>query len=480
MEKLVIGLYVIIGLAIVAAVAAIVVVFKRLSKGGSAVDGGSVVDKDELYKAVSDAVKLENAMVAGAVNAQAAQISEINNRMDRFTTSVGERLDVLRKELVTSDSSIKAETIANMNAFKESVIEAVHQLKEGVTNSLAAMSESTNRTLIEMRESNAKALKEVQADNAKQLELMRETVDEKLSSTLEKRFDASFKLVGEKLEAIVKTFAELQNLQSGVNDLNRILKNVKTRGTWGEVSLESLLSQILTSEQYEKQKRLSKNSDEAVDFVIKLPGNGSGEILLPIDAKFPTEEYIRLSDAADAGDKDAVADASKRLAAAVKKQAADIQSKYLKPNVTTDFAIMYLPTEGLYAEVVRRSGLIEEIQNKYHIIPCGPTTIAALLNSLQMGFKSLTFEKRSTEIINLLNSFTHDFNLFTQLLEQTGQKLGRVQDSIAKAEKRTEIIKKKLNKVSKYSPDGAAPSEPVQLDENGDIIFDLNDTDDEG
>ena len=260
-----------------------------------------------------------------------------------------------------------------------------------------------------------------------------------------------------------------------MSDLNKIFKNVKTRGTWGEVALENLLAQILVPEQYDKQVRLTRGSDDAVDFVIKMPGKGEGEVLLPIDAKFPVEDYARLAEAADRADVEGIEAAGKALAARVKSDAMSIRDKYVKPPKTTDFAIMYLPTEGLYAEVIKRYGLVEEIQNKYRVVVCGPTTIAALLNSLQMGFKSVAIEKRSTEIGKLLQSFLVDFAKFSALLKQTGDKLSKVQTTLTNAENRTEIIRKKLNKVSSLTGEentliagDISPDEEITFDESED------------
>ena len=317
-------------------------------------------------------------------------------------------------------------------------------------------------------------------DNAKQLDKMRETVDEKLSATLEQRFNQSFKIVNDRLEEINRTFGELQNLQTGVSDLNRIFKNVKTRGTWGEVALENLLAQILAPEQYQKQVRIKRGSDDMVDFVIKMPGKGDEEVMLPIDAKFPVEDYARLVEASEKGDADGVESASKALAARVKSEAMSIRDKYVVPPRTTDFAIMYLPTEGLYAEVIRREGLVEDIQNKYRIVVCGPTTIAALLNSLQMGFRSVAIEKRSTEIGKLLQSFMSDFAMFTKYLRQTGDRLDSVKKSLENAEERTRIIGKKLNKVNSLS-DEKGPDMQALIDSapDGEITFE-EDYDNEG
>lgn len=420
-----IGIYILLAISIVLGLAAIVLGLVLLKKrgGGEGVSLQDVRAENERLRAeVDKSIGMSSSMTTGALNAQAQNMETIAKRLDYFTQSTDAKLGTLRDYL-------------------------------------------------------AKSLAEVKADNQAQLEKMRETVDEKLSSTLEKRFNQSFELVNKRLEEINRTFTELQSLQSGVNDLNKIFKNVKTRGTWGEVALDSLLSQILTSEQYDKQVRLTRGSDDAVDFVIKMPGKGDGEVLLPVDAKFPMEDYARLVEASEAGDVDGIEAASKALANRVKQEAMSIRDKYVKPPKTTDFAIMYLPTEGLYAEIIRKDGLVEGIQNKYRIVVCGPTTIAALLNSLQMGFKSVAIEKRSAEISKLLRSFIVDFEKFTMLLRKTGDNLTRVQTSLGDAEKRTDMIRQKLDKVSKLS--GGEEKDMLEPAASDIVVFDALEVGDE-
>lgn len=406
------GLYVLGAICAVLCAAAIVLLILIFRKKSDVNAHGASVDdlvreNDRLKNELDTAIKINNTMLTGAINAQTNNIGALAERMDRFAIST----------------------------------------QQG----LADVRQSTAKSIADLRLANEQSIKEMKADNAVQLDKMRQTVDEKLSATLEQRFNQSFKIVNDRLEEINRTFGELQNLQTGVNDLNRIFKNVKTRGTWGEVSLENLLSQILAPEQYAKQVRIKRGSEDMVDFVIRMPGKADEEVLLPIDAKFPVEDYARLVEASERGDADGVESASKALAQRVKTEAMSIRDKYVTPPKTTDFAIMYLPTEGLYAEVLRREGLVEEIQNKYRIVVCGPTTIAALLNSLQMGFRSVAIEKRSTEIGKLLQGFMNDFALFTKLLQQTGDKIDGVRKSLENAEKRTAIIGKKLNKINSLS-----------------------------
>ena len=317
---------------------------------------------------------------------------------------------------------------------------------------------------------NAK-LEAMRGDNEKQLNKMRETVDEKLSSTLEERFNNSFKRVSEVLGEITQGFAEMQNLKTGVNDLKKIFSNVKQRGTWGEIALDNLLSQILTKEQYSKNVNITKSGDERVDFVINLPGKDDDTVYLPIDSKFPIEDYLKLVEASENGNVAEIDDAAKKLERRIKEEAASIKQKYVHPPKTTDFAILYLTIEGLYAEVVKRPGLIENLQSQYRVVVCGPTTLAALLNSLQMGFRTVAIEKRSTEIWKLLEQFRKDFAKFNELLNQTKKKLEGVQSTIDDAGKRTELIQKRLSNV------GALPDEQTDLIENTASIIGADDED---
>lgn len=429
------GLYVIGAISAVLALIAIVLLALDLKKRSGVSDAQSVrmedvrAENERLKNDVENSIKVNNIMITGAINAQANSISALGERMDRFAVSTQQGL-------------------ANVT---QSTQQALAAQAQSTQQGLADVKQSTAKSISDLRLANAESIKEMKQDNAVQLDKMRQTVDEKLSATLEQRFNQSFKIVNDRLEEINRTFGELQNLQTGVNDLNRIFKNVKTRGTWGEVSLESLLSQILAPEQYAKQVRIKRGSEDMVDFVIRMPGKTDEEVWLPVDAKFPVEDYARLVEASEKGDPDGVESASKALAQRVKAEAMSIRDKYIAPPKTTDFAIMYLPTESLYAEVLRREGLVEDIQNKFRIVVCGPTTIAALLNSLQMGFKSVAIEKRSTEIGKLLQGFMTDFAMFTKLLQQTGDKIDGVRKTLENAEKRTMIIGKKLNKINSIS-----------------------------
>ncbi len=455
MEKLIIVCIIISIVACIASIATCVIALslrKRSGGGGASVEQIRM-ENERIKNELEMSIRTSNSAIAGTLNVQNENYRHLSERVDAFGVQTENKLEKMRVDTYGALSEMKDAIARNISELKSANVESLNKVRDGLSQSINEMKTSEAQALKEVRDDNARNLERIKKDNSEQLEKMRETVDEKLSSTLESRFNQSFKIVNDRLEEINRTFSELQGLQSGISDLNKIFKNVKTRGTWGEVSLENLLDQILTPEQFAKQVKVKRGSDDAVDFVIKMPGKGDGEVLLPIDAKFPIEDYARLVEASDKADVDGIESAKKALANRIKAEAMSIREKYVVPPKTTDFAIMYLPTEGLYAEVIRREGLIEEIQNKHRVVVCGPTTIAALLNSLQMGFKSVAIEKRSTEIGKLLQSFVADFDKFADLLKQTGDKLDKVQGTLSNAEKRTDIIRKKLEKVSKITGD---------------------------
>ena len=291
-------------------------------------------------------------------------------------------------------------------------------------------------------------LSAIQADNASKLEEMRRTVDEKLHATLEQRLGESFKLVSDRLEQVHRGLGEMQSLAAGVGDLKRVLSNVKTRGTWGEVQLSALLEQLLTADQFAANVATRPGSGERVDFAIRLPGRGDGAVVwLPIDAKFPIEDYQRLLDAQERGETALVEEASKAIEVRLKAEARSIRDKYVAPPHTTDFALLYLPTEGLYAEALRRPGLADTLQRDWRVSLAGPTTLAALLNSLQMGFRTLAIEQRSAEVWAVLGAVKSEFGKFGEALAHTKKKLDEASNSISKAETRTRQLSRRLREV---------------------------------
>ncbi len=292
----------------------------------------------------------------------------------------------------------------------------------------------------------SRTLTDIRSDNTAQLEKMRGVVEEKLQSTLETRLTQSFGMISDRLEKVHAGLNEMHNLTRNVTDLRKVLEGVKTRGTWGEISLGSLLDQILAQEQY-KSNFILGNTREVVEFAIVLPGKDEKEIFLPIDSKFPIENYQRLVEASENGDKAAIETFAKELDKQIKFEGRKIRDKYIKPPLTTDFAVMYLPIEGLFAEIVKRTGLQEYLQQNYNVLLAGPTTLTALLTSLKMGFKTLAIEKRSREIWRLMSEFKREFERFSELLDKTEKQMDTATGTIRKANEKTNMIKKKLGKV---------------------------------
>ena len=384
--------------------------------------------------------------------------------------------DSTKNEINTTlrmNNEMTAKTFELSSKNVEDKLSALKDTNNAIEQRMVAFMQNVDSKLDAMRQENEKNLNEVRRDNETQLTKMRETVDEKLSSTLDERFNQSFKIISDRLSEINKGFMEMQSLQTGVNDLKKIFTNVKQRGTWGEIALDNLLSQILTPEQYSKNVNITKNENERVDFVINLPGKNEETVFLPIDAKFPIEDYLRLVEASEKGNAAQIEEEGKNLEKRIKAEAQSIRDKYVHPPKTCDFAILYLPVEGLYAEVVRRPNLIEDLQTRLRVVVCGPTTLAALLNSLQMGFRTVAIEKRSTEIGKLLEQFRKDFTQFSDLLGQTKKKLESVQNTIDNAEKRTQLIGKRLQSVS------AITGEKTSLLEAASTFVDLDSDDSE-
>jgi DNA recombination protein RmuC len=288
----------------------------------------------------------------------------------------------------------------------------------------------------------------MRADNAEKLEAMRATVDEKLHHTLEERLGASFKLVSDQLEQVFKSVGEMQSLAAGVGDLKRVLTNVKARGTWGEVSLGGILGEVLTAEQYDRNVEIRPGSNQRVEFAIRLPGTEeSGPLWLPIDAKFPTEDYERLSEAADRADGAGVETAGKAIETRIRQAARDICTKYVVPPHSTDFALLFLPTEGLYAEIVRRPGLVDALQRDWRVVVAGPTTLLALLNSLRMGFRSLAIQQRSSEVWQVLRAVKTEFEKYGEVLDRVQKKLQEASNTIEDVAVRRRQIGRKLASV---------------------------------
>jgi DNA recombination protein RmuC len=385
------------------------------------------------------------------------------DRLARRSDEIGERLErelradiaLGRKESQEGALAQRAELSASMAEFSKTLQQQMATIA-GVQNNqidsfaqqLAKLVESNEKRLGEVRLTLETKLKELQTDNATRLEEMRKTVDEKLHATLEKRLGESFKQVSDRLEAVHKGLGEMQTLAAGVGDLKRVLTNVKSRGTWGEVQLSALLEQTLTAEQYAKNVATVPGSRDIVEFAIKLPGQDArSPVWLPIDSKFPVEDYERLLGAQERADIAGVEEACKAIDNRIKLEAKTIREKYIAPPHTTDFAILFLPTEGLYAEALRRPGLADFVQREYRVSIAGPTTLSALLNSLQMGFRTLAIEQRSSEVWELLSAVKTEFGRFGDVLARTKAQLQTVTNSIGQAETRTRQMTRKLKDV---------------------------------
>lgn len=353
-----------------------------------------------------------------------------------------------REAITTAMSVSNTALIGGIKTTLDAVVGNVDIMRKTNETRIAEVNATLDKNLSEIRFNMEKSLKDVREDNEKQLGAMRNVVEQKLTETLGERLSSTFNAINERLDAVNKGLGEMQSLNNGVTDLRKVLSNVKTRGIWGEVSLENLLDGILTREQYVVQKNVSgKRNGEAVDFAVVLPGKSEGKVYLPIDVKFPLEDYQRLVDSSESGNVVAMQEAVKGLENAIKTQAKSIKEKYLNPPLTTDFALMYLPIEGLYAEVIRNPGLIEELQSHYKVVPCGPTTISAILNSLQLGFRTLAIQRSSKEVFDLLAAFRKDFEKFVANLDQAQRQVEGAGRTLEDATKRTSIIMKKLNKV---------------------------------
>lgn len=371
--------------------------------------------------------------------------SAVKDEISRNRTEANENGKSTREEISRSFKSFRDSTDNRMAEFSSTQSTNF----ESFSKKLSELTEKNEAKMEHIRLTVEGKLENIQKDNSEKLEKMRQTVEEKLENTLETRLGEKFKLVNDRLEQVYKGLGEMQTLASGVGDLKKVLTNVKTRGTWGEVQLGNLLEQLLIPDQYATNICTKKGSSERVEFAIKIPGKDDHikTIWLPIDAKFPLEDYQKLVEAQENADPVAAEALGKALEARIKSEARDIKEKYLDPPYTTDFGILYLPVEGLFAEVVRRMGLFEFLQNTYRVTVTGPTTISALLNSLQMGFRTLAIEKRTSEVWEILGAVKNDFGKFGEILEKTHKKLKEASDSIETATTKTRSIERKLNKV---------------------------------
>lgn len=379
-----------------------------------------------LYKKKNGTISTDNSQIAQVVANQKEQNAMLNNML----------MQALKNSEISTQNTINNLSVLQKQEFN-TISKRVDELTIRNEQRIEKLTFDVRLSLNSMRQENEKAL-----------EKMRETVDEKLNSSLSQRLNDSFSKIQQSLESVNLGIGEMRNLANGVGDIKKVLSNVKVRGGWGEIMLSSLLEQMLAPNQYMAQVQVKKNSKERVDFAVIMPGKDGHEILLPIDSKFPLEDYNKLIEASETLDKDLIEKSQKQLMKRIKDEAKSIKEKYINVPETTDFAVMFLPIEGLYAEVVRDIELMDTLQNQYKIVVCGPTTLTALLNSLQLGFKTLYIEKRSSELWQVLSTFKQEFEKFVQLLLKTQNKLGEANSTIELATKSSKKIAKKLGDVS--------------------------------
>jgi DNA recombination protein RmuC len=397
------------------------------------------------------------------LRAQKPRFDGLEKSLDSAMKSVDKNFSRNREDSINTNSMLRIEILNSQKNSTDSLVNTVAKITEsqkeqleGFSVRLKRLEETTDKRFFSLQESVENKLGEIRTDNEKKLESMRKTVEEKLQGTLETRLGESFKLVSQQLDMVSKGLGEMKHLASGVGDLKKVLTNVKTRGTWGEIAAGNILEQILTPGQFEKNVEIKKGSGERVDYAVKMPGpNREMEedevVWLPIDAKFPKEDYERLVDASDMGDREAVAKAGDSLERQVKINAKSISEKYIRPPRTTDFGIMFLPSEAIYAEILRRPGLADGIQGKFRIVIAGPSTLAALLNSLQMGFQTLAIQKRSSEVWKVLGGVKVEFGKFGEVLSSIRTRLDQATKTIDKAEVRSRAINRQLRDVKELA-----------------------------
>lgn len=368
------------------------------------------------------------------------QLGELERRFsDELHRSQQDNEAALR-ELSHTLTDTRTRLLLEQEKSRTQLAERSGEQQDKLYRMMSAQLDRVNETLTQ-------SVARLQESNEQKLEQMRQVVDEKLTATLTSRLDSSFKTVGDQLQNVYKSLGEMRELASGVSDLQRVLTNVKARGTWAEVQLGSLLEQTLTNEQYARNVS-PKNNGKMVEFAVKIPArSGDGFVWLPIDSKFPQEDYLRLSEAADRADRDAVEEAAKALERTLRNEAKTIRELYIDVPITTDFAILFLPTEGLYAEVLRRPGLVEEVQQKYRVMVCGPTTITAFLNTLRMGFRTIALDKRATEVWEVLGAAKTQYDSFETVLKKVRRKLEEAGSTLDEAERRNRGIKRALKNV---------------------------------
>ena len=373
---------------------------------------------------------------------QPNELLQLEEKMDRLGKE-------LRYDIMEASRNDRQELSQSLAQFQQTLTEQLALMQANMNSQLLALGEGNTRRMAEVRETLDQQLQHMQQTNVAKLDEMRQTVDEKLQSTLEARLSESFKQVAERLEQVHNGLGEMKNLAQGVGDLQRVLNNVKTRGIFGEVQLEALLEQVLTIEQYSKQVETKPRSNQRVDFAIKLPGRSDDgvSVWLPIDAKFPREDYERLLDAQDRADVAGAEAAAKAMEVRIRQEAKSIAESYLAPPHTTDFAILFLPVEGLYAEVLRRPGLMDLLQRDYRVTLAGPTTLLAILNSLHMGFRTLALEKQASEVWKVLGAVKTEFDRYGEWVAKVREQVQKAADTLDRADTRSKQMRRVLKGV---------------------------------
>ena len=448
---------------------------ERLERGlRQELGDGARSSRQELAQSLAAFQTAVTAQGAEAVRTQNAQVDALAQQLTQLRGTLGDTLVAQLQALGLTMTQQAQETTRTQNAQLDALAQQLAQLRAGLsqtlTEQLQQLSEANARRIAEVRATLEQQLAQLQTSNSAKLDQMRQTVDEKLHATLEQRLGESFKQVAERLEQVHKGLGEMQTLAQGVGDLKHLLANVKTRGTFGEVQLGQLLEQVFAPEQYAEQIGTVPGSKERVDFAIRLPGrrDDGAPLWLPIDAKFPTEDYERLLDAQQRADAAGAEEAAKALERRIRLEAQNIAAKYVEPPHTTDFAILFLPTEGLYAEVLRRPGLMQALQHEHRVTLAGPTTLLAMLNSLQMGFRTLALEKRSSEVWQVLGAVKTEFVKFGGVLGDVRRQTQTVLNTLDKAQTRTNVLNRALKQVEalpaddaqQLLPDAAAEDEP--------------------
>ncbi len=437
--------------------------------------------REEVVATLTKISESMNTTLRDLATAEKVQLDAFSGQLAELTKVTSGSLDAMRVQASGSAKELREEIVKNLTGISETTARTMGELGTTQKSQLDAMAAAMNQLsetnaakLETVRAAVETRLKTLQDDNARQLENMRRTVDEKLQGTLEKRLGESFRQVSERLEQVHKGLGEMQTLATGVGDLKKVLTNVKTRGTWGEVQLGALLEQVLSTEQYVRNAS-TRDGAERVEFAVKLPGqDGETPVLLPIDAKFPVEDYQRLLDAQERGDASVIETAGRQLETRIKACAKDIRDKYVNPPASTDFGILFLPIEGLFAEVIRRPGLAEGIQRDCRVVIAGPTTLWSILNSLQMGFRTLAIQKRSGEVWTLLGAVKTEWTKYGEVLDAVQKRIHQASETIEKAKVRTRAIGRKLRSVQELPAEASTSLLALPMDdEDGDLVVEV-------